>query len=166
MAPSFGRASAQVRPPWRATIRRTLQGYLRDAGVARPDVEAAVLFALIDGISQHYVLDPQRYPLDAVTELRQSGLDVGLINKSTLNRVDEASLARIGKSRFVLVAEAQNVQTGLGARFGGWLLERGLHPRFARIGTHERGNGGAQEQMSQQGLDAASLVKAVRKLAG
>ena len=54
---------------WTATIRRTLQGYLRDAGVPRPDVEAAVLFALIDGISQHYVLAPQRYPLDAVTEL-------------------------------------------------------------------------------------------------
>jgi len=54
---------------WTATIRRTLQGYLRDAGVPNPDVEAAVLFALIDGISQHYVLDPQRYPLDAVTEL-------------------------------------------------------------------------------------------------
>jgi AcrR family transcriptional regulator len=54
---------------WTAAIRRTLQGYLRDAGVARPDVEAAALFALIDGISQHYVLDPERYPLDAVTEL-------------------------------------------------------------------------------------------------
>ena len=54
---------------WTTTIRRTLHGYLRDAGVARPDVEAAVLFALIDGISQHYVLDPQHYPLDAVIEL-------------------------------------------------------------------------------------------------
>ena len=54
---------------WTAAIRRTLQGYLRDAGVTRPDVEAAVLFALIDGISQHYVLDPERYPLDAVTDL-------------------------------------------------------------------------------------------------
>ena len=50
-------------------IRRTLQGYLRDAGVAKPDVEAAALFALIDGISQHYVLDPDRYPLDAVIDL-------------------------------------------------------------------------------------------------
>jgi AcrR family transcriptional regulator len=54
---------------WTTTIRRTLQGYLRDAGVPNPDVEAAVLFALIDGISQHYVLDPQRYPLESVTEL-------------------------------------------------------------------------------------------------
>ena len=54
---------------WTAMIRRTLKGYLRDAGVAQPEVEAAALFALIDGISQHYVLDPDRYPLDAVIEL-------------------------------------------------------------------------------------------------
>ena len=54
---------------WTAAIRRTLHGYLRDAGVPRPDIEAAALFALIDGISQHYVLDPDRYPLEAVTEL-------------------------------------------------------------------------------------------------
>ena len=54
---------------WTAMIRRTLQGYLRDAGVARPDVEAAALFALLDGISQHYVLEPDRYPLDAVIDL-------------------------------------------------------------------------------------------------
>lgn len=54
---------------WTATILRTLEGYLRDAGVARPDVEAAVLFAVIDGVSQHYVLDPDGYPIEPVTEL-------------------------------------------------------------------------------------------------
>jgi AcrR family transcriptional regulator len=54
---------------WTATILRTLEGYLRDAGVAHPDVEATVLFAVIDGVSQHYVLDPERYPLEAVIEL-------------------------------------------------------------------------------------------------
>jgi AcrR family transcriptional regulator len=54
---------------WTAAILRTLEGYLRDAGVPGPEVEAAVLFALIDGISQHYVLDPDRYPLEAVTEI-------------------------------------------------------------------------------------------------
>jgi hypothetical protein len=54
---------------WTATILHTLEGYLRDAGVADPDVEAAVLFAVIDGVSQHYVLDPDRYPLEAVVEL-------------------------------------------------------------------------------------------------
>ena len=53
---------------WMAEIRRTLQRYLRAAGVARPDLEAVILFALIDGVSQHYVLDPKRYPLREVTE--------------------------------------------------------------------------------------------------
>lgn len=104
--------------------------------------------------------------LDAVTELRSRGLDVGLINKSTLNQVDEASLARVGKGRFVLVAESQNSATGLGARFGSWLLERGFSPRYARVGTHQRGHGGALEQIVQQGLDAPSLIKALEKLSG
>lgn len=54
---------------WMDAILRTLEGYLREAGAAQPREEAAVLFALIDGVSQHYVLDPERYPLDAVTEL-------------------------------------------------------------------------------------------------
>ena len=28
-----------------------------------PDLEAELLFALIDGAAQHYVLEPNRYPL-------------------------------------------------------------------------------------------------------
>ena len=104
--------------------------------------------------------------LDAVLGLREAGLDVGLINKSTLNQVDEATLARVGKSDFVLVAESQNRSTGLGSRFGTWLLERGLRPRYARVGTHVRGNGGAFEQIVQQGLDAPSIAQAVKSLCG
>jgi len=104
--------------------------------------------------------------LDAVLELRESGLDVGLLNKSTLNQVDEASLARVGQSGFVLVAESQNQNTGLGVRFGTWLLERGYRPRYARAGTHARGHGGGFEQVVQQGLDSPSLRKAIEKLSG
>lgn len=54
---------------WTATIRSTLTGYLRDAGSDAPELEAALLFALIDGVSQHYVLDPRRYPLDEAADL-------------------------------------------------------------------------------------------------
>ena len=53
---------------WIAMVRATLERYLREAGVADAAVESAVLFALIDGVSQHYVLDPHGYPLDAVAE--------------------------------------------------------------------------------------------------
>lgn len=55
-------------PDWTAAIRQTLRRYLREAGVADSDVEAEILFALIDGVSQHYMLDPGRYPLDAVVD--------------------------------------------------------------------------------------------------
>jgi AcrR family transcriptional regulator len=53
---------------WTSNILRTLEGYFREAGAGDPAVEAAALFAVIDGVHQHYVLDPDRYPLDAVTE--------------------------------------------------------------------------------------------------
>ena len=69
MQPAVLEGLGQQLHEWTATIRRTLHGYLRDAGVPSPEIEAAALFALIDGISQHYVLDPDRYPLEAVTEL-------------------------------------------------------------------------------------------------
>lgn len=55
-------------PRWTESIHRTLEGYFREAGAAEPAREAAILFALIDGVSQHYVLDPESYPLDAITE--------------------------------------------------------------------------------------------------
>jgi AcrR family transcriptional regulator len=47
-------------------IRHRLGRYLGEAGVKNPDVEARILFALIDGIAQHYALDPERYPLKKV----------------------------------------------------------------------------------------------------
>lgn len=53
---------------WTTTITHTLQRYLSDAGVVDADVEATLLFAAIDGMCQHYALDPERYPLDAVAE--------------------------------------------------------------------------------------------------
>lgn len=52
---------------WTRDILHTLTRYLWDAGWPDPDLEAALLFAQIDGIHQHYVLDPRHYPLDAVT---------------------------------------------------------------------------------------------------
>ncbi|MGB5973407.1 MAG: transketolase C-terminal domain-containing protein, partial [Nodosilinea sp.] len=91
--------------------------------------------------------------LDAVERLKQEGIEVGLINKATLNVVDEETLAKVGKAPFVLVTEAFNRKTGLGSRFGSWLLERGYTPKFAHMGTHEEGGGGLWEQFVHQGID-------------
>ena len=102
--------------------------------------------------------------LDAVERLKEKGIDVGLVNKPTLNVVDEEMMARIGSTGFVLVAEGLSSTTGLGSRFGTWLLERGLHPRFAHIGTHREGCGGLWEQMVYQGLDPEGIMAGVEKL--
>lgn len=104
--------------------------------------------------------------LDAVERLKQEGLDVGLINKPTLNVVDEAMMAKIGKTPFVLTVEAFNRKTGLGSRFGSWLLERGYTPKFAYLGTHEEGCGGLWEQYPYQGLDPAGIIAKVKQLVG
>jgi transketolase len=103
--------------------------------------------------------------LDAVEQLREGGLDVGLIHKPTLNVVDEDAIARAGKSPFVLVVESQNKNTGLGARYGSWLLARGLTPRFDHLGVTRLGEGGLWEQMTHQGLDPSHIVAAIKKLA-
>ncbi|MBL1175427.1 transketolase C-terminal domain-containing protein [Pantanalinema sp. GBBB05] len=104
--------------------------------------------------------------LDAIERLKQEGIEVGLINKPTLNVVDEETIAKIGKSPFVLVVEAFNRKTGLGSRFGSWLLERGLTPKYAYLGTHEEGCGGLWEQYPHQGIDPDGIISKVKQLIG
>ena len=103
--------------------------------------------------------------LDAVERLKQEGIDVGLINKSTLNVVDEEMMAKVGATPFVVVVEAFNRRTGLGSRFGSWLLERGLTPKFAYLGTHKEGCGGLWEQFPHQGIDPVGIMAKVKELA-
>ncbi|KAJ7253837.1 hypothetical protein C8J57DRAFT_1658876 [Mycena rebaudengoi] len=88
-----------------------------------------------DGKTKHFSDGYEFVPgkdevIDAVLRCRQSGLDVGLINKSTPNIVDEQTIGKIGSSPFVLVFETLNQETGLHSKFGTWLLERGLTPRY------------------------------------
>ncbi|QDL07818.1 transketolase [Brasilonema octagenarum UFV-E1] len=104
--------------------------------------------------------------VDAVERLKQQGIDVGLINKPTLNVIDEQMLAKVGKAPFVLVVESFNRRTGLGSRFGSWLLERGLTPKFAHLGTHKEGCGGLWEQYPYQGIDPEGIINKVKELIG
>jgi len=102
--------------------------------------------------------------LDAVERLRKDGIDVGLINKPTLNIIDEKILEKLGKSRFVLVVETQNVKSGLGVRFGTWLLERGYRTKYARLGSTKEGRGGLGEQIPYQGLDTKNIRNKIKEL--
>jgi transketolase C-terminal domain/subunit len=102
--------------------------------------------------------------LDVVETLRADGIRVSLINKPTLNVVDETMMDQLVKSPFVMVVETQNIKTGLGARFGTWLLERGFNARYARMGTSREGRGGLSEQIPYQGLDPDSIRERVMVL--
>ncbi len=102
--------------------------------------------------------------LDAVERLKRQGIYVGLINKVTLNMVDEECLYTIGQKPFVMVVEAQNISTGLGSKMGSWFLERGLAPKFARMGTARDGRGGLAEQVNYQGLETADIIRFVKTL--
>ena len=102
--------------------------------------------------------------LDAVERLRKDGIDVGLINKPTLNIIDEKILEKLGKSGFVLVVETQNVKSGLGVRFGTWLLERGYRAKYARLGSAKEGRGGLGEQIPYQGLDTNNIRNKIKEL--
>lgn len=104
--------------------------------------------------------------LDAVERARCEGIDVGLINKPTLNMADEAVMKKLGASPFVLVVESQNVKTGLGSRFGSWLLERGHAPKYAHMGVSKPGHGGLTEHMFHQGIDPDSILNKIREMAG
>ena len=102
--------------------------------------------------------------LDAVIALQEQGVRIGLINKPTINVVDPQIMRTLASAPFVLVAEGWNVKTGLGSRFGSYLLQAGFKGRYDHIGTQREGCGGLWQQMGHQGLDSAGIAKAVRAL--
>merc|ERR1719281_1226163 len=101
---------------------------------------------------------------DAAHRLRASGINVGLVNKPTLNVLDEETTTKIGQTGFVLVVEPLNKSTGLGIRYGSWLLKLGVSPAYDHLGACKMGCGGLWEQAYHQGYDSESIQKAAREL--
>ncbi|HOK10454.1 MAG TPA: transketolase C-terminal domain-containing protein [Candidatus Hydrogenedens sp.] len=99
--------------------------------------------------------------LDAVEQARAQGVHVGLINKPTLNIVDEDMMTLLRNVPFVLVVEAQNIKTGLGCRFGTWLLQRGYTPKYDYMGVSKLGKGGLTEHITYQGLDPEHILEKI-----
>ena len=103
--------------------------------------------------------------LDAVINLQEQGIKVGLINKAVLNIVDKAMMAKLAVAPFVLFAEGWNVRTGLGGRFGTQLLQVGFKGRYNHLGVYREGCGGLWQQIGYQGLDSPGIQAAVKVLA-
>ena len=102
--------------------------------------------------------------LDAVIGLQETGVDVGLVNKATINVVDPAMMERLAAAPWVLVVEGWNVKTGLGSRFADYLLRAGFKGRYDHIGVHLEGSGGLWQQQGYQGLDPAGITAAINRL--
>ncbi len=103
--------------------------------------------------------------LDAVINLQEQGIKVGLVNKAALNIVDPAMMAKLAAAPFVLFTEGWNVRTGLGGRFGTQLLQVGFKGRYNHLGVYREGCGGLWQQMGFQGLDSPAIQAAVKALA-
>ena len=102
--------------------------------------------------------------LDAVLSLQEEGIPVGLINKPTLNVVDAEMMRKLSTVPFVLVVEGWNVKTGLGSRFGSYLLQAGFKGKYGHVGTHREGSGGQWQQMGYQGLDPQGITASIQEL--
>ncbi len=102
--------------------------------------------------------------LHVVELLKEQGIDLGLISKPVLNIIDESTLAQVGASPMALVVETQNSKTGLGIRYGSWLLERGYAPKYGSMGTWKDGAGGLSEQIPYQGMGTEAIVDKVKLL--
>jgi transketolase len=103
--------------------------------------------------------------LDAILQLQELGLAVSLVNKATVNVVDADMMSRLAAAPFVLVVEGWNVKTGLGSRFGSYLLQAGFKGRYNHLGTSKEGAGGLWQQMGYQGLDPKGIMEAIQALA-
>jgi AcrR family transcriptional regulator len=68
LQPSANADLAKEIPIWKEAVRQAIEAQFRAIGTNRPATQAIVLFALIDGVGHQYVMAPESYPLEAVTE--------------------------------------------------------------------------------------------------
>ena len=102
--------------------------------------------------------------LDAVERARAEGIDVGLVNKPTLNACDCETLAKVGASPFALVVEGQNRATGLGVRYGSNLLSAGFAPKYDHMGVTKPGEGGLSEHIPYQGISPDQILAKIKEM--
>jgi len=79
-------------------------------------------------------------------------------------RMFQDTMKTIAKTKFLLVVEPLSRKQGLGIRFGTWLLERGLCPKYQYIGVNKEGCGGLFEHAYHQGYDPLSIIKKVKEM--
>ncbi len=104
--------------------------------------------------------------IEALTILKEKGIDAELINLHTIKPLDEeAVLASVAKTRCVVTAEEHQQYGGLGESIAG-LLARQLPLPMEMVAVNDRfGQSGTPDQlMEAYGLDADHIAEAVQKV--
>ncbi|WP_022853541.1 transketolase [Thermodesulfatator atlanticus] len=97
--------------------------------------------------------------------LKQEGVSVAVVNMATLRPLDEEAICEAAKRGPIMVVEDHVVESGLGSLVAKTIAKHGLVAKLSLKGVTRYGSSGKpQDLYKEQGLDAASLVKAMKEL--
>jgi transketolase len=105
------------------------------------------------------------HAIQAHDMLRERGIELRVMNLSCPLDLDEDAIRKAADTGVLLTYEDHNQASGLGARVGAFLAERGISARFVRLGVTVYGSSGKPgELLKRQGLDPESLAERVHSL--
>ena len=105
------------------------------------------------------------YCLQAVDAMREQGIDVGLIGMSCPVAPDVKAIQMAAKTGAIVTCEDHNVWTGLGSSVSLALARGGIAVKLEMLGVGRYASSGTPDDLyAEQGIDAKSVTKAVKKL--
>ena len=105
------------------------------------------------------------YAIDAWNQLKQDGIDVKVINFSSIKDLDTDMLDVAAKTKNVIVYEDHNVNTGLGSILASYYLENKYNINFTCLGVKKYGLSGTPEEVYKDaGLLPEQLVNKIKQL--
>jgi transketolase len=104
--------------------------------------------------------------MSAAKQLEAEGIDVSVINMSSIKPLDVQAVVEAAKTGAIVTAEDHNIIGGLGSAVAEVIAEKKLNVPFARIGAQDRfaESGPAKELFEKYGLSARHIAEAVKKL--
>lgn len=106
--------------------------------------------------------------VEASDMLRKEGIELRVVNASSLKPFDREAIIEAAKSSGVLFTyEDHNVHTGLGSIVAGVLGDEGIAAKLKRMGVSQYGTSGKPDDLfAEQGLSPKDVVAAVKKALG
>ena len=96
------------------------------------------------------------------TLLERHGLQVAVVNFSTIKPLDEAAIMAAAQTGLIITAEDHHADTGLGARVATVLADNSLSCRLVRLGVKQYGGSGKPADLyAAAGIDAEGIMEAL-----